>query len=59
MLLSDLQDPPELMGDVIAEWARGTPVVVGFKNTSEENWLMYRIRSFCLKFQHLDSVEFP
>jgi polyisoprenyl-phosphate glycosyltransferase len=45
MLLSDLQDPPELMGDMIEEWAHGTPVVVGIKNTSEENWLMYRIRS--------------
>ncbi len=45
MLLSDLQDPPELMGDMIEEWARGTPVVVGIKNTSEENWLMYRIRT--------------
>jgi polyisoprenyl-phosphate glycosyltransferase len=45
MLLSDLQDPPELMGDMIEEWARGTPVVVGIKNTSEENWLMYGIRS--------------
>ena len=45
MLLSDLQDPPELMGDMIAEWAGGTPVVVAIKNTSEESWLMYRIRS--------------
>ena len=45
MLLSDLQDPPELFADMIEEWERGTPVVVGIKNTSEENWLMYRIRS--------------
>ena len=45
MLLSDLQDPPELFAEMIEEWERGTPVVVGIKNTSEENWLMYRIRS--------------
>ena len=42
MLLSDLQDPPELMGDMIEEWERGTPISVGIKNTSEESWLMYR-----------------
>ena len=45
MLLSDLQDPPELFAEMIEEWARGTPVVVGIKNTSEENWLMYKIRT--------------
>ena len=45
MLLSDLQDPPELFAEMIEEWERGTPVVVGIKNTSEEKWLMYRIRS--------------
>ena len=45
MLLSDLQDPPELFAEMIAEWERGTPVVVGIKNTSEESWLMYKIRS--------------
>jgi hypothetical protein len=46
MLLSDLQDPPELMGDMIAEWARGTPVVVGIKNTSEEKLAHVPNRSF-------------
>ncbi len=45
MLLSDLQDPPELMGDMIEEWERGTPISVGIKNTSEESWVMYQIRT--------------
>ena len=45
ILLSDLQDPPELIGEMIQEWERGTPVIVGIKNKSEENWLMYRVRS--------------
>jgi glycosyltransferase involved in cell wall biosynthesis len=45
MLLSDLQDPPELIGEMIKEWERGTPVIVGIKNTSEESGLMYRIRT--------------
>ena len=46
MLLSDLQDPPELIGEMINEWEQGTPVVVGIKNTSEENGLMYMVRSY-------------
>jgi polyisoprenyl-phosphate glycosyltransferase len=45
MLLSDLQDPPELIGDMILEWERGTPVIVGIKNTSDEGSVMYTIRT--------------
>jgi glycosyltransferase involved in cell wall biosynthesis len=43
ILLSDLQDPPELIGEMIAEWERGTPIVVGIKNSSDESGLMYGI----------------
>jgi len=45
VLFSDLQDPPELLGEMIKEWEQGTPVVVAIKNTSEENGMMYRIRT--------------
>jgi len=45
VLFSDLQDPPELVGEMIKEWEQGTPVVVAIKNTSEENGMMYRIRT--------------
>jgi glycosyltransferase involved in cell wall biosynthesis len=45
MLLSDLQDPPELIGEMIREWERGTPIIVGIKNSSDENSLMYKVRS--------------
>lgn len=45
MLLSDLQDPPELIGNMIREWELGTPVIVGIKNTSDESGLMYKIRT--------------
>jgi glycosyltransferase involved in cell wall biosynthesis len=45
MLLSDLQDPPELIGEMIKEWEQGTPIVVGIKNTSEESGLMYGVRT--------------
>jgi len=45
LVFSDLQDPPELLGEFIKEWAAGTPVVLGIKNTSDENALMYWLRT--------------
>lgn len=45
LLLSDLQDPPELIRDMILEWQQGTPVVLAIKNTSEESGLMFAIRT--------------
>jgi glycosyltransferase involved in cell wall biosynthesis len=45
VLLSDLQDPPELLADMIREWEKGTPVVVAIKKTSDESGLMFRIRT--------------
>ena len=45
VLLSDLQDPPELIKDFLREWEAGWPIVVAIKTTSEESGLMYAIRS--------------
>jgi glycosyltransferase involved in cell wall biosynthesis len=45
ILLSDLQDPPELIGEMVKLWEQGTPVIVGIKQTSDENWLMYKVRT--------------
>jgi glycosyltransferase involved in cell wall biosynthesis len=45
LLFSDLQDPPELIGQMIEAWENGTPVVLGIKNTSEESGLMFWIRT--------------
>lgn len=45
VLLSDLQDPPELIGEMIEEWERGTLIVAGIKNTSDENGTMFGIRT--------------
>jgi glycosyltransferase involved in cell wall biosynthesis len=44
-LMSDLQDPPELLADMIAEWERGAPIVIGVKTSSHENGLMYWLRT--------------
>lgn len=49
VLLSDLQDPPELIVEFLREWEAGYPIVVAVKSTSEENGLMYRIRSIYYK----------
>jgi glycosyltransferase involved in cell wall biosynthesis len=45
LLFSDLQDPPELLREMLLEWEQGTPVVLAIKNTSEEGGLMYGIRT--------------
>lgn len=45
VLLSDLQDPPELIVEFLREWEAGFPVVVAVKSTSDENGLMYKVRS--------------
>jgi glycosyltransferase involved in cell wall biosynthesis len=45
ILLSDLQDPPELIGEMIPLWEQGTPVVVGIKSTSDESGAMYSLRT--------------
>ena len=45
ILVADLQDPPELFVDMIHAWENGAPIVAGIKNTSEESWLMYQLRT--------------
>lgn len=44
ILLSDLQDPPELLEQMILEWENGTPIVIGVKETSEESRVMFWVR---------------
>lgn len=45
ILVADLQDPPELFTDMICAWESGAPIIAGIKNTSDESWLMYRLRT--------------
>ena len=44
-LVADLQDPPELFIEMIREWEKGFPIVAAIKNSSDENGLMYCIRT--------------
>ena len=43
-LVSDFQDPPELIEDFLKKWEEGYKIVIGVKNKSKENPLMFAIR---------------
>lgn len=45
LLFSDLQDPPELLVDMIAQWEKDVPVVLAIKETSEESGFMFWLRT--------------
>jgi len=43
-MVSDLQDPPEMIPEYLKKWEQGYKIVLGQKIGSEENSLMFRIR---------------
>ncbi|MGZ3807955.1 MAG: glycosyltransferase family 2 protein [Bacteriovorax sp.] len=45
LLVSDLQDPPNLIPELIKKWEEGNQIVVAVKKESEESALMFAIRS--------------
>jgi len=58
ILLSDLQDPPELLEGMILEWEKGTPIVIGVKETSEESRLMFWLRKkYYQTIRHMADIE--
>jgi glycosyltransferase involved in cell wall biosynthesis len=44
-LCSDLQDPPELIEEMVRHWENGIPVVIAVKRTSDEKSLMRWVRT--------------
>lgn len=48
-IASDLQDPPELISDLIEKWEQGNKVVLLQKKDSEENFLIYKLRQLYYK----------
>ncbi len=45
-LVSDFQDPPELIEQFLTKWEEGYKIVIGVKNKSKENPLMFAVRKF-------------
>ena len=43
-IVADLQDPPEMIVDMLRHWEAGSPVVICVKVASQENSLMFWIR---------------
>ena len=44
LIVADLQDPPALIKEFLQKWEEGKAIVVGIKNKSEENGLIFAIR---------------
>ena len=45
LLFSDLQDPPELLPQMVGEWEKGHKVVIGQKTASSESRIMFALRT--------------
>lgn len=54
-LASDLQDPPELIENFIAEWEKGLKIVLAVKPVTSTNPLMHFLRRMYYKF--LDAIS--
>ena len=57
-IVADLQDPPELIPQMIQKWEAGYSMVLGIKRASEENPLTFWMRSRFYKLvQRLSSIQ--
>lgn len=45
VMCADFQDPPKMIVDFVREWESGYKIVIGIKNKSKENPIMYFIRN--------------
>lgn len=49
IMCADFQAPPKMIVDFVREWESGYKIVIGIKNKSKENPIMYFIRSIYYK----------
>lgn len=60
-MVCDFQDPVEMIPQFVKEWERGYKIVIGIKSNSEENRLVYTLRSlyykFLKKFSETEQIE--
>lgn len=61
LLCADFQDPVEMLPEFVHEWETGYKIVIGKKITSQENKLMYFLRSLYYKLirkmSEIDQIE--
>jgi glycosyltransferase involved in cell wall biosynthesis len=57
-LVADLQDPPELIPQMLRKWEEGNPLVLCVKDSSEESRWVYGFRSFYYRLvRRLSSIR--
>lgn len=57
-LVADLQDPPELIPELVRQWEAGSAVVAAIKTASREAWWMYHLRGLYYRtIRRVASVE--
>jgi glycosyltransferase involved in cell wall biosynthesis len=57
-IVADLQDPPEMIHDLLREWESGFAMVLCIKRSSEENQLMFWLRTRYYRLaEQLSSVQ--
>jgi len=57
-IVADLQDPPQMIADMVREWENGAYCVLGIKRTSEENSAMFWLRKqYYSLLESLSSIE--
>ena len=61
LMFADMQDPPEVIPEMIEKWEEGYKVVVGIKSKSKENPLMYFVRGVYYKlidrFSNVEQIK--
>ncbi|MFH0710520.1 MAG: glycosyltransferase family 2 protein [Pseudomonadota bacterium] len=57
-MVSDLQDPPELISELIHKWEAGADMVLAIRKSSQEHKVMYKIRElYYALLQKLSEVK--
>jgi dolichol-phosphate mannosyltransferase len=56
----DLQDPPEVLSQLIAEWERGHEVVYAIRSDRKENWVLVKLyETFYRLLARISTVAMP
>lgn len=50
LIFADMQDPPEVIPQMVEEWEKGNKIVIGIKNKSRESKIMYKLRTMYYRF---------